>query len=121
MGAGTVGFWAETTSIEDVFKDVAVVTGRLALPQSEDIGETNQHRHDRRKEGNEERRTDNHEQNKEHRDARADAANEPPKQIAFQTPCPAFGIGRSIGIGQSQLVFSVHGWVSVGPFGLCTN
>ena len=48
------------------------------------------------------------EQNKEHDDARADAADEPPKETAFQTPGAAFGIRRGVGVGESKFAFGAH-------------
>ena len=36
--------------VVSVFKNVAVVAGRLALPQCEDVGKANQHRHERNEE-----------------------------------------------------------------------
>ena len=39
-----INFGTEAASVYDGFKNVAVVTGRLALPQSEDVSKANQHR-----------------------------------------------------------------------------
>ncbi len=113
-----MSFGAEAAPVENVFKNVAVIAGWLALPQSKDVGKTNHHRHERHEEGHEKGRTDDNEQNKEQRDARADAANQPPEQTALQTPCPAFGVGRGVGVGESQFVFRAHGLARVRLFGL---
>jgi len=60
-----VNFRTEAATMHGVFKNVAVETGRFALPQSKDIGEANQHRHERHEEGHGERRTDDDQQPKE--------------------------------------------------------
>ena len=107
MNAGAVNFGTEAATMHGVFKNVPVVTGRLALPQSEDVSEANQHRHERHQEGYAERQTDNDEQHKEQRDARADAADQPPEKPAFQSPGASFRVGCGIGVGQSKFVFHV--------------
>ena len=103
-----MNFGTEAAAMDGIFKNVAVVTGWLALPQSEDVSEANQHRHERHKEGHGERRTHDDEQHKEQGDARADAANQPPEQTAFQSPGASFGIGRGVGVGQSKFGFHVR-------------
>ena len=104
-----MNFGAEAAAVDGVFKNVPVVTGRLALPQSEDVSEANQHRHERHKEGHAQRRTHDDEQHEEQGDARADAANQPPEQTALQTPCPAFGVGRGVRVGEAKFVLGAHG------------
>ena len=113
-----MNFGAEAAAVDGVFKNVPVVTGRLALPQSEDVSEANQHRHERHKEGHAQRRTHDDEQHEEQGDARADAANQPPEQSAFQSPGAPFGIGCGVGIGQSQFGFHVRWMIGCGPAGL---
>ena len=108
------GLRTETASGRQVFKTVAVVAGRLALPQCEDIGKANRHRHKRGDEGHGEGLVKHDQQDKEHDDARTDAADEPPKEVAFQSPRPALGIGCRVGIGQSQFAFGIHGRVKLG-------
>ena len=103
------GLRAEAASAHQVFKTVAVVTGWFALPQREDVGEADQHRH----EGGDERHGEGHvqddEQDEKHDDAGADSADETPKETAFQTPSAAFGIRRGVGVGQAKLTFGAHG------------
>src|ERR1035441_7712880 len=100
-----MNFGTEAATADDVFKNVAVVTGWLALPQSENVSEANQHRHERHKKGHEKRRTHDDEQQKEQGDARANTANQPPEQTPFQTPGASFGVGGGVGIGQSKFGF----------------
>ena len=103
-----MNFGTEAASGQEIFKAVAVITGRFALPQSENVGEADKQRHERHEERDGQRRVHDDEQNKEQRDARADAANEPPEKTAFQAPGAAFGVGRGVGIGQAKFVFGVH-------------
>ena len=105
---GLIIFRAETVLADDVFEDVAVVAGRFALPQSEDVGETERHRHEPGEERGQERFAEDDEQDKEQGDARADAADEPPKETAFQAPGLALGIGCGIGVGQTKFAFGAH-------------
>ena len=90
-----------------MLETIAVVSGRLALPESEDVSETEADRHERGEKGGEQRGVHHHEQDKKHGDGDADTAHEPPKQTAFQTPSAAFGIGRGIGVSEAE--FSFHG------------
>ena len=105
------GLRAEAASRHQIFKTVAVVTGRFTLPQRENVGEADQHRYERGDKGHGEGHVEDDEQDEEHDDARADAADEPPKETAFQAPRPAFGIGRGVGVGQAKFVFGAHGQV----------
>ena len=111
------GLGAETASRRQVFKTVTVVTGWFALPQREDVGEADQHRH----EGGDKRHGEGYvkddQQDEKNDDARADAGDEPPKETAFQTPGAAFGIGRGIGVGQAEFVFGAHGRIGRSWFG----
>ena len=102
---GVIVFRAEPALGDDVFKNVAVVAGRFALSQSEDVGETEHAGHERGEERGQERFAEDDEQDKEQGDAQAEAADEPPKETAFQTPGLALGIGRGIGVGEAKLVF----------------
>jgi hypothetical protein len=108
MSAGAVSFGAETATAQNVLKNITVVTGWLALPQSEDVGKANQHRPKGREKGHKEGRIKNDEQNKKHSDARSDAANQPPEKVAFQPPSPAFRVGRRVGVRQPQFISCVH-------------
>ena len=97
-----------------MFKTIAVVAGRLALPESEDVGEANTDRHERDEKGRQQRGVHHHEQDEEHGDAHADTAHEPPEQAAFQTPGAAFGIGRGVGVGEAEFGFHARGRLVVG-------
>jgi hypothetical protein len=70
-----INFGAEAAATQGIFKYVAVVTGRFAPPQSEDVGKANQHRHECQKQGHDERRTEQDEQNEKYGDARANSAD----------------------------------------------
>jgi len=109
MIAGGVNFGAKAAPGKSVFKKVTVITGRLALSKHKDIGQTERHGRERGNERNRERFVKNHQQDEEHDDAGTDSANEPPKEAAFQTPGPAFGIRRGVGVSQAKLTFGAHG------------
>ena len=96
-----------------MFKTIAVVAGRLALPESEDVGEADTDRHERDEEGCQQGGVHHDEQDEEHRDGHADAAHEPPEQAAFETPGAAFGIGRGVGIGEAEFGFHARGRLGV--------
>jgi len=107
-----------------MFKTIAVVAGRLALPESEDVGEAKAEGHECDEEGGQQRRFNHHQQDEEHSDGHADTAHEPPEQAAFQTPGATFGIGRGVGIGETEFGFHARGrsgvgyWVKASP---CQN
>ena len=115
MVASRAGFGTKAAAGRDVFKNIPVVTGRLALPQSEDVSEANQNRHERHEAGHEKRRTHDDEQHEEQGDARADAADQPPEQAAFQSPSAPFGIGCGIRIGQSKFGFHIRWMIGCKP------
>ncbi len=96
-----------------MFKTIAVVAGRLALPESEDVGEADTDRHERDEEGCQQGGVHHDEQDEEHRDGHADTAHEPPEQAAFETPGAAFGIGRGVGIGEAEFGFHARGRLGV--------
>ena len=85
------------------------ITGRLALPEAEDVGEAKAERRERDEEGRQQRGFDHHQQDEEHGDGHADTAHEPPEQATFETPGAAFGIGRGVGVGESQFSFQARG------------
>src|SRR5271165_4664068 len=97
-----------------MFKTIAVVAGRLALPESEDVGEADTDRHERDEEGCQQGGVHHDEQDEEHRDGHADTAHQPPEQAAFETPGAAFGIGRGVGIGEAEFGFHARGRLGVG-------
>ncbi len=81
------------------------------VPECEDVGKAEQHRHQRDEKGSEQRCVQNDEQNKKQRDAHPDAPDNPPKKTTFQTPCPAFGVGGGVGVREAKFVFGAHGRV----------
>src|SRR5688572_6131448 len=102
-----LSFGCEAAAGEYTLEHVAVVPGRLALSQPEDVGETERDGYQGDHEGSQERRLQGDEQYEEQRDARADAAHEPPEETSLQSPRLAFGIGRGVGIGEAEICF--HG------------
>ena len=92
-----------------MFKTIAVVAGRLALPETEDVGEADTDRHEGGEEGCQQGVVHHDQQDKEHGDGHPDTAHEPPEQAAFETPGAAFGIGRGVGVGESQFGFHARG------------
>jgi len=98
-----------------MFKTIAVVAGWLALPESEDVGKADAERHERGEEGRQQRGFNHHQQDEEHGDGHADSAHKPPEQAAFETPGAALGIGRSVGVGESQFGFHARGRLGVVP------
>ncbi len=97
-----------------MFKTIAVVAGRLALPKSEDVGEADTDRQERDEEGRQQRSIHHHEQDEEHGDGHADTAHEPPEQATVETPGAAFGIGRRVGVSEAQFGFHARGRLAVG-------
>src|ERR1022692_3702346 len=110
MVAGTVNFGTETASGQEIFKAVAVIAGRFALSQGEDVGQTEQYGHERGDKGHGEGHVQDDEEDEKNDDARADAADEPPKETAFQTPGAALGIGRGVGVGETKFGFHGDSW-----------
>lgn len=96
---------SEAAAGKPTLETIAVVAGRLALPESEDVGEANTERHERGEKSRQQRSVHHHQQDEEHGDGHADTAYEPPEQAAFETPSAAFGIGGGVRIGEAQFGF----------------
>jgi len=109
-----LNFGGETAARKPMFKTIAVVAGRLALPESEDVGEANTERRERGKKGRQQRGVQHHQQDEEHGDGHADTTHEPPEQAAFESPGAAFGIGRGVGVGEAQFGFHARGRLGIG-------
>ena len=97
-----VCFRPETRPEEEGLQEVAVVPGRLPLPEAQDVGQNQQERDNRDPEGGEEGGFQAHQEGKEGCDGRTDPADQPPDQVAFQAPGASGGIRGRVGIGQSE-------------------
>src|SRR5258706_8694539 len=82
--AAGLGLGGETAAGNPILKTIAVVAGRLALPESEDVGKAKADRHERDEKRRQQRSVQHHEQDEEHGDGHADTAYEPPEQAAFE-------------------------------------
>src|SRR2546430_16721876 len=82
----TVGFRAETCAEDHVFNEIAIVTGRFALAQPVDVSERQQHRHGSNANRKKEAGLQDHDANKERRDAGSQTSDQIPEQIAVQSP-----------------------------------
>src|SRR5439155_24185005 len=99
--ADAVGLGTEAAPAQDVFKAVAVVTRRFALPQPENVGETECDRDERDAEGSRQRRFYDDNEEEEQRDARTHSPDKPPEKPPFQTPSAAFRVGRGVRVAEA--------------------
>src|SRR5439155_13099668 len=100
----------ESAARQPVFEAVAVVTRRLALAKPEDVGKAEQDRSERERERIQKAGLHHDDEDEEERDTGPDASDEPPKQIALQSPSAPLGIRGRIGVAQSEVRFHLHAY-----------
>jgi hypothetical protein len=94
----------ESATGDPKFKKVAVVSGRFALFEKQDVreGDNEWHRPEREAELPEE--VEEAEQNQDHADGKGSGSNDGHEEIAVESKGRSGGIIRRVGVGESQVV-----------------
>src|SRR5260221_2500979 len=94
----------ESGAAEPEFKEIAVVAGRLSLPEAEDVEEHDSEWRDRRQCRRRERPEQHAEEHEQDDHRGEDSAGQILKETAFQPPCLSGGVLGAVRFREAQLV-----------------